>query len=232
MIILSDSRLLMNFPLNPLAFLAVVLSLVAVAFIATFSSCRDEVFEPDPDDPRLPRYTEKGNEIGGALINDTAWKTNFERYFTGAAEVFFIKNYADGDSVVVEMTGRMYEGLDSGALINLHFVLRDLEILKVRDVTTLRGQRFMLDGSSNYGVIEDYDERFNPGVQFYSGGVGEFYIKHVKELTNVTITGPDPYHPCIISGTFHFSTPHSTVPMHVASGRFDFSFGRSNLMLR
>lgn len=221
----------MRGPFNPVTLLLVVINLFTVCALTMFSGCGEEIFEPDPRDPRLPKYTEKGNQIGGALINNQPWRTNYKCFFGGCSDAFFLTNYSSGDSISVEMTGQILEGIDSGAFVILHFVLRNRHVRKVGEITKLRAARFILDGTDNYGMIEDWDERWIPGVKFYRGGTGEFYVKHVEELTNITITGSEPYHPCIVSGTFHFTTLRQT-RLDVTRGRFDFSFGRGNLRLR
>ncbi|RAJ90838.1 hypothetical protein LX87_05467 [Larkinella arboricola] len=53
--------------------------LLLLLFTSVTVSYRKTVFEPDLTDPRLPAYTQKGNQVGGAFINGVAWQT----YYSG-----------------------------------------------------------------------------------------------------------------------------------------------------
>ncbi|HEX8039244.1 MAG TPA: hypothetical protein VF490_08830, partial [Chryseosolibacter sp.] len=149
------------------------------------------------------------------------------------SNTFSIKNDGPGDSVVVELSGYLTESLDSGAHLDIYFVLRDLEILSLADVRQLEGVRFVLDGMNNYGMIDDWWQILTPGVSVHRGGVGELSVKSVKEITNVTIggSGSNSYHPLVVSGTFQFSIAHPPKRVDVRKGRFDFKFYREHLIL-
>lgn len=54
-----------------------VLRMLVVLFL---TSC-DAVFVPDPVDPRLPKYTEDGNNVAGALVNGDLWHNYYTNFF-------------------------------------------------------------------------------------------------------------------------------------------------------
>lgn len=186
--------------------------------------CLEEKFVPDPSDPRLPKYTESGNQVGGALINDVAWKTDFSpsSIGTGGNRSFYFTNYSSGDSVTLTLDGLFTEGINRGSPISFIVVLKNMSIQKLEDITHFDGQTFILDGKANYVIIEDSFWAIQDSVGYYYGGTGKVILKNVKTIKNTTFRrqNGEKYNPLIVAGTFEFNVDEiSTV---VTLGRFDF----------
>ncbi len=80
--------------MKKLDFKRISLLLIGIVFLI---AC-DNIFVPDPIDPRLPKYTEEGYETGGAFINDSLWKSvNDSRHIT---------IWKKQDSIVIMLEGR------------------------------------------------------------------------------------------------------------------------------
>lgn len=51
-----------------------IIKSLLIFVVLVMNSCSGE-FIPDPIDPRLPKYTEEGNNVAGAFINDNTWES-------------------------------------------------------------------------------------------------------------------------------------------------------------
>jgi hypothetical protein len=80
--------------------------LIAVLLLLLMQACKQENFKPDRRDSRLPKYTERGNQVGGALINNVAWKTNYKAFAFGIHHAFYMINHRDGDSLTPGPEGK------------------------------------------------------------------------------------------------------------------------------
>lgn len=196
--------------------------LLAATFLV--SGCLKERFTPDKTDPRLPAYTEKGNQVGGALLNNLAWRTTYKNLGTnGTRQAFFLENYEAGDSLVIRLRGETLEGTPQGP-VEFAFVLRGVPVRRWSDVGKLDGRTFALDGARNYALLRDDGRLFDPKTHTYFGRTGELRLQRVREVTNLTINdGPVSYHPFILSGTFRFKLETSGKTSVVENGRFDFN---------
>jgi hypothetical protein len=199
-----------------------VSSICIVILLTTLKSC-DETFVPDPQDSRLPKYTETGNKVAGALINDVAWKTNWFVSEAGANRCFYFTNYAQGDSIALHLDGIYTEGPSNDAPINFTFIIKTVtQLNNVDNVKLLTGQTFQLDGRDNYVNIDDRSEMINENVGAYLHGTGELTINNVKVIQSTTWTrdNGEKYNPLIVAGTFNFN--FASPEIVVKSGRFDF----------
>ncbi len=206
-------------------------SLLAITYILT--ACDREKFKPDRNDKRLPKYTEKGNQVAGALINDVAWKTYYSTFGRFKDELG-ITNYPKGDSIHINLAGDISEGPNKSRSINFSVVIRNFQVKDIYAVKDLHGVIFFLDGKNNYAIMDDFYHIFLPNNLFNKSeirfGKGEFYIKRVQTRENVTHNnGNQSYHPYIISGTFNFEFDNSGTKISVEKGRFDFKFYDGNL---
>ena len=195
---------------------------ILVFAILLLNSCRQEIFVPDNTDPRLPAYTEKGNQVGGALVNNIAWKTNF---FTtidmGWNRSFYFTNYTNSDSITLDLDGSFTEGQYKDIFLDFTFVLRNISLNKFEDIEMLNGQTFTLDGIENYVIIRDFEGILKDNVHFYYGGKGQLEFKTVKKVNYTWPRGNgERYYPLIVAGTFAFKFEKDSI--NVESGRFDF----------
>lgn len=210
-------------PFTMISALRIILTVTIIGAIVLFASgCLEENFIPDPSDPRLPKYTEDGNQIGGALVNDVAWKTNFETGFNFTNRSFYFTNYSSGDSVTLHMDGIVNEGSIKDKPINFVVVLKNLRLEKLEDIKMLERQSLNLDGNTNYALMDDWHMTINNGVEHYSGGTGAITFTQVKPVIDRTVTGRngEQYHPLIVAGRFRFHFEQGAID--VTMGRFDF----------
>ena len=187
-----------------------ITSLVSLALLLIyFESCLQEKFIPDPADPRLPKYTESGNEVAGALINNIAWKSEFFVGFDNpSVDPCYLTNYLRGDSATIEFVGECNQGPSKGSPISFFVSLTSFQIPFVNDLAALSGQTFTIDGTKNAVRIVDYFMTINSRKKVFKGGSGELTIKKIKPISNVTIVGSNgaaSYHPMIMAGTFKFN---------------------------
>ena len=201
------------------------ISLASLALLLIyFESCLQEKFIPDPADPRLPKYTECGNEVAGALINNVAWKSEFFVGFDNPSiDPCYLTNYISGDSATIEFVGECNQGPSKGSPISFLVSLPNFQIPAINDLTRLSGQTFTIDGTKNAVRIVDYFKVINSRKKVFKGGSGELTIIKIKPISNVTIGGSNgaaSYHPMIMAGTFKFNFNADTVK--IESGRFDF----------
>ena len=199
--------------------------LFAIVAILLLTNCRREEFVPDPNDKRLPQYTEEGNMIGGALVNEVAWRTRWERKALGEYKAFYFTNYATGDSVTLDLQGKFIEGPMKEREFDFLLVLNGIQVKHVSDLIALEGRTFSLDGQKNYVIVNDYTDRENNSIKVIKGGIGTFSIKRTREVTNQIYyrgsgQNKTPYHPLIVAGTFEFEFPAEGIK--VESGRYDF----------
>jgi hypothetical protein len=163
------------------------------------------VFVPDPIDPRLPMYTETGNDVAGAFVNKIVWKsiatseTGFisPGYDFGFPSIYF---YDSGDRIKLKLTGKL-----SGVETDLIFDILTSNISSPEDFARLNDSKIILDGVNNKGYLRSSRYQLNA-----SGGVGQIYFKKIN-VSGQRIS---------IAGTFGFLVSD---PIH---GNLDVSYGR------
>ncbi len=180
--------------------------------ICLFLIACDGVFVPDPIDPRVPKYTEEGNNVAGAFIDDDIWKSIVTVGFPYVYDGPIIKVWQENDSLLLR-----FSGSTSGESTSIEFHLTGLNITKFDDLLTLDGKKIQLDGFQNSGY---YIENYTPST-YDNRGIGQIYFRNVcrKEESSIII----------LSGTFGFSISDlSGYEMKVTSGRFDYRIGESS----
>lgn len=180
--------------------------------LAYLSSC-EPVVVPDPIDPRLPKYTETGDNAAGAVVNDAIWEsTAYQGWFTSNEQSYI---YAfTNDSLVFEFWGSV-----DGASVFLSFHLMEQSVFTFDGLIQLKNKKFILGGNPYFGQLSEYSSAFGDFVSLKSTE-GQLYIKHVT-LTESKRTA-------IISGTFGFIVKDNNgFPVHVSYGRFDYKIKES-----
>lgn len=166
----------------------------------------DGIFVPDPIDPRIPKYTEEGNNVAGAIIDGKIWESVVKIGFPSVYDQPFIMLWQVNDSLSLR-----FSGSTSGESSSIEFHLSGLNITNFEDLVSLNGQKIQLDGIKNAGY---YIENYTPWT-YHNKGIGQIYFKSVRfENSTSKIT---------LSGTFGFSTTAPNgISTKVSSGRFDY----------
>lgn len=172
------------------------------------------IFVPDPLDPRLPRYTENGNNVAGAYINDEAWNSTVSVGFMHSSDKPQLVATPAKDSLWICFIGSI--DTEPG-YIGVH--LTGLKINGLEDLLNLSGKKIQLNGAQNAGYYrKDYD--YDSGL-IKNGGTGQIYFKNVRWGESGTFV--------ILSGTFGFvyKTENGT-NIKVSSGRFDYRISEND----
>ncbi|MCA4898481.1 MAG: hypothetical protein ACK514_04355 [Bacteroidota bacterium] len=199
------------------------LNVLLVGWVFAFSGCLKEKFVPDNDIPSIPKYTEEGNQVGGALVNKTAWKTNFAVNFDGPTRrSFYFTNHSKGDSVTIHLDGIFNEGTKKDKPLNFQINLKGTQIKNIDDLMQWKGKVFSLDAAENQAACIDFFRVLNDQYERYYGGKGQFIVRNVKRVTNLTYVrgNGEKYNPLIVSGIFDYE--FANYGIKVESGRFDF----------
>ncbi len=178
------------------------------AFLVFFA-CSPSVYIPDPLDLRLVKYTEDGNNVGGALINDNIWTSEIEISFPSSNRACSITNYVPNDSLVVSFIGKV----NNDERVAFHFSFKDLNITDIRDLLRLNDEKITINNISDAVTYQN-----NSLDETLQGGSGQIYFKSVKLIDEENATNN--VEQVIISGTFSFVTPLQDIT--VTYGRFDY----------
>ncbi|MCG6187174.1 hypothetical protein [Maribellus maritimus] len=179
---------------------------ILIGWIAVTIIACDGVFVPDPVDPRLPKYTESGNNVAGAFVNDKIWESVQTWGLYGYINTPSFYVWPEEDSVVIRFSG------DTGNKSAwLEFHLKNLGITDFEDLPLLKGVKTELDGAENTGY---YIEECDPDSYKYKG-IGQLYIKNIQINDSLTMA--------IFSGTFGFTATDSVGnSTKISYGRFDY----------
>lgn len=184
-------------------------SKVLVILILILNAC-EGIFVPDPIDPRIPKYTEDGNNVAGAFINDNIWESivslNYGRPF--------INVWPENDSLLLRFSGKT-----AGVPSSIEFHLTGWKISDFEDLAKLEGSKIQLDGMKNAGFYTEGYDLFN----YENKGIGQIYFKNIRiRVYNANGEGQISK-TAIISGTFGFTMNDSGGKItKVTSGRFDY----------
>ncbi len=174
------------------------------------ASC-DPDYISDPTDPRLPNYTDIGENTAGAYINGQAWRGFCD--FFGNCEGHGLVYLPDTDETIMQLAAGPATGIEgSGVAFRAKITFRIKGNL--RTVLQTNPPPFphliALDGVLNEGELH----YLNTPEQSCTGGVGSLYLRssYINDFGHV------------IAGTFGFVTDAECGKITVYQGRFDFSF--------
>ena len=225
-------------------------SIIAL-FLLALVSC-EGIFIPDPIDPRLPKYTEKGYNAAGAFINKDVWKSVDESsYDFGFDWSFIMDNPTNEGSLIKNLSNKAKEIPMSGLTMDLPY----MRVYNNKDSIVFR-----LDGH----IMKGQQELTNSSIVFHLRDLNIHSFGDLKTLKNKKIqldgvnnygafsrseiNGPIYLPPCsgtagigqiyfrnvimndslnsaIISGTFGFTITNSDCgTTEVSYGRFDSRF--------
>jgi hypothetical protein len=171
----------------------------------------------------LPVYSENGDDVAGALINDTVWISRARNCLFCYHFSFFISTDVKGDSTTFLFNGSYspysIKFTDTGRTIqtSLYAVVKGLKIENQDSLLKLNNRSFLLDGVKNYSGISKY-----AGYEDHKGS-GSFTINKVQKgswiIGDGTANNPTIYS-FIVSGHFDFNI-HDDRDYIIKNGRFD-----------
>src|SRR6188768_698816 len=124
------------------------ISIGILAFL--FTAC-ESIYIPDPIDPRLPKYTDRGNDVGGALVNGRLWRSVVVHdWFYGSSNMPILYYNADRDSLGIVFKGKM----EGDEYVEISFGLSEVGgIDRLASMEKLTGKKFPLGTAENMAVI-------------------------------------------------------------------------------
>jgi hypothetical protein len=172
------------------------------------------ILVPDPIDPRVPKYTEEGNNVAGAFVGENVWESIVYSSFSYTFNEPVVTVYSKTDSLSIRFPGSVNS---ETAIIEFH--LKNRHITNFDDLLALNGLKIQLDGINATGYfIQDYTKS-----AFSSKGIGQVYFRSVKRDRSG--------HGIILSGTFGFTAKDSDNALtKVSSGRFDYVVWQNNFV--
>jgi hypothetical protein len=183
-----------------------IVSVLSFASIVVFLTACSGTFIQDPIDPRLPKYTEEGNDAAGAFVNGEVWRSVVTSGFLNTSNEPSIRSWPKRDSLLITFSGNIVE-----RDYTIAFQLKGYEISEVEDLMALDGKKIELDGINNAGYwMSGYSSSI-----YSNRGIGQIYFKKVKKIEASSFI--------IISGTFAFKiTDTEGGSIRISSGRFDY----------
>lgn len=180
----------------------------AVALIVLTTRCGGK-FEPDPIDPRLPRYSEEGLKAAGAFVNGVRWRAVQGVSFLGGTSQN-MNVYRDSSQIRLTIDGRM----SGSPFLGIEFYLDNTDGDLDR-TDALGGRTFSLDGP-HYATVRDQEYRVDDSSRCPSRA-GQLYVKHLERVVGESSVD------YILSGTFSFVVDaDSCTQYEVTFGRFDY----------
>lgn len=158
---------------------------------------------PDPIDPQLPKYTEEGNDVAGAYVNNEIWQS-VVKYFVSNSDKPSVTAWPSGDSLIIKFDGDISNGKST-----IEFHLKEIKINKIEDLILLNDKKIQLDGILNSGF---YNKNYNP-TYYANKGIGQIYFKNVRMKDSTLVT---------LSGTFGFTVNEQWEITKISYGRFDY----------
>lgn len=183
-------------------------SLMLMIFLF-ITGCNGE-FVPDPIDPRLPVYSEKGHNAAGALVNGKTWRAVKGSSFLHVSNELTIWKDLNDSTLHLYIDG-YYKDTAFIMGTDIEFVL-DTKSKNISHLRNLIDKKFSLDGNLNYGTLDDY----NLSESHCKSIFGQLYIKSVRKQSNEN----NSYN---ITGTFGFTIDNDSCGrVEVKYGRFDY----------
>lgn len=190
-------------------------------FLLLLSGCA-EVYIPDPVELRIPKYTEDGNQVAGAIINGESWKTEFDcGFFAGCYFPLQISSFPSADSLVITFYGDLQEGLNKGKPIDIKFVLKSQTVEDFWDLLQLKDGLFMVNGTDVLAETGKFDISHNCMR-------GQILFRKVEHIpSNGQNDGPR----ILLAGTFGLECDQNGELMTIYKGRFDFSLESEDMYI-
>ncbi len=166
----------------------------------------------DPFDPRLPQYTEAGQNIGAAILNDRSlWtiKNNCQPNFTTAcSDNFGIEAFPDLNRQAWYFKGNAIAGDYDGQELYFRIILPETTSKQAIDLILLEGSAFDFGQNAQLQLLN------SNGQVIGQASEGKLFIRKVLPRANGTL---------ILAGTFGFTGTLNGEAITLSSGRFDFA---------
>lgn len=180
------------------------IKLLIIVISLSTSSC-EPTYILDPIDPRLPKYTDDGNNVAGAYINGNIWKSKYFHSLFGSSGDPIIHYFSDIDSLSITFLGSVDPPYYYG---DISFGFRGHKITSLAELAEWNDTKIELDGVKNTANAYQSYDCLRPGV-------GQIYFRSMRynaETGHLTL-----------SGTFGFNQDDFVCGrISVTSGRFDF----------
>ncbi len=181
--------------------------------IGLFAACEPN-WIIDPVNSDLPKYTESGNDVAGALVNDLVWEAFLEGEFDLFSndqenDPYILVDESDGEIELI-LPGQI--GDENSTVIS--FTFKESSITQFEDLGLLHDKKIALDGTINEGHFS-FSDISNPVT--LSNGEGQLYIRNVSSSDDTSF---------VVSGTFGFTV---TDPSY---GTFEIFYGRFDLLIK
>ena len=121
--------------------------------------CEEANFTPDSENQELPAYTEDGNNIWGAIVNNVVFRSSINCHSFGCSPGMSIYETSPQDSSVEVGALISFVGFKAGeesGTINISFQLPGVEIPPYGKYENIAGVRFELSDSLNFAEINGY----------------------------------------------------------------------------
>ena len=183
-----------------------IVSVLSFASIVVFLTACSGTFIQDPIEPRLPKYTDDGNNAAGAFVDGEVWRSVVTSGFLNTSNEPSIRSWPKKDSLLITFSGNMVEGD-----YTIAFQLIGYKVSALYDLLALDGKKIELDGVVNAGYWMAGHSLPTDSAK----GVGQIYFKKVKRIEDSGFL--------ILSGTFGFRLlKPDGGSISVSSGRFDY----------
>ncbi|MEK6478672.1 hypothetical protein WJR50_14095 [Catalinimonas sp. 4WD22] len=190
-----------------------------LSILLLLSGC-GEVYIPDPVELRIPKYTEDGNQVAGAIINGESWKTEYDCGFLAGCDFpLQISSFPNADSLVLIFYGRLQEGLNKGKSVDLKFVFKNQTIEDFWDLLQLKDSLFIVDSANVLAGIGDLNPFFNDSTAQTYCNRGQMFFRKAEHIAGDQDNAPS----IILAGTFGLECDQNGEIATVYKGRFDFS---------
>ena len=189
--------------------------LIIITSIFVMVSCKgekEEKFIPSEENEGLPAKTASGNNVAGALVNETAWRSNMR----GGHELRNLMTFhnRDTDSInylQIRLHGEMNGGFHEGADVDFIYMLADTQLVNINNVTAWRGDTLQTSDPRSFTGMRSHSNYVFP--QECDGGNGWIHFDKIKEQSDENY---------LMAGTFGLTIRDSCAYMRVRKGRFDF----------
>lgn len=187
----------------------------------------DSVFKPDLLDARLPGYTEEGNNVGGALIDGSAWTiqhtcrepfTPYPNIRSSCRDRLIISYNGVATQLTMEEGSWLNEAENAELRTGISFTLHGVSVDSLQDVANWEEGEFKLDGVNSFATVATQ-------AITYSIGTGSLFIRNVDPMRDLDGHVSE----VLLSGTFAFTLPGNHEISEVTAGRFDFIITHSQI---
>ncbi|MCX2743237.1 hypothetical protein OO013_05135 [Mangrovivirga sp. M17] len=196
-----------------------IIYIYPVLLLLLTSSCREPIFIFDPGLPGLPIYTQRGNDVGGAIFNETQiWnsKLSANGLFQYYDYIPIICDTVD-NKLKIKLPGYIINSSTSNYNeVDIIFEITNSRVKSFEDLLLLDQTEFDL-ASAEHKAYVDIDAH-----DFYYGREEDFQpINQIGKLHIRKLSGINRF---ILAGTFGFEYEDSVNVKHtVHQGRFDYN---------